>query len=196
MKTFLLSLISVCLLLPAFSQRRTILKLDVTEHKLDSVKSYHKLLIVTEGNMQSRMYVENLSAELGKALKSLQIECKYQFLGDRLKDNADTDAALEKAKAWAPDAILRFVPSTTTEKMGYTYAPVMNSLNNSMRFSSPSAELYLTNTFDVKLIDTEDDHVWSARLFTVIEAGRPTIFRRIGKMILAGLRKQHVLAQS
>lgn len=196
MKTFFLSLIGVFLLLPSFAQRRTVLKLDVNEDKLDTVKSYHKLLIVTEGNMQSRMYVENLSTELGKALKAQHIECKYEFLGDRLKDNVDTDAALAKAQAWGPDAVLRFVPSSTTEKMGYTYAPVGTSLNNRMGFSQPVAELYLSNAFDVTLFDTGDDHVWSAKLFTVIEAGRPTIYKRIGKMIITGLRKQNVLAKS
>jgi hypothetical protein len=194
MKTFFLSLITCCLLLPAFSQTRTKLKLNVVEYKLDSVKNYHKILIVTEGNMQSRMYVENLSAALGKALKEQHIECKYEFLGDRHK--TDVAVALEKAKAWKPDAVLRFVPSNATEHMGYRPVPAGTNVNNGVMYTDSAASLYLSNDFDITLNDAGNDHVWSAKLSTVIETGQPSIYKRIGKMILTGLRKQNVLSKS
>ncbi|MBW8686099.1 hypothetical protein [Chitinophaga rhizophila] len=195
MRALLLSLIAGLFLLPAYSQPRTKLRLNVNEDKLDSVKHYHKLLIVGEGNMQARMYVQSLSEQLSKALKKQEIECKYEYLGDSDKNNIA--AALEKAKSWSPDAILRFIPAQSSEQTKQHIIATENDPNNRMyRYVDRSNSLYLTNAFDIILNDQADPRVWSARLSTVIEAGQPTIYKRISKMIITGMIKQNIFPKS
>lgn len=107
MRAFLLSIITVLFVLPAFSQFRgkAGYNLESVEDKLDTAKHYQKILIVAEGNMQVRMYAQNLAQELTKYFKDQKIECKYEYLGDPAK--TDVNRALETAKTWNPDAIMR-----------------------------------------------------------------------------------------
>lgn len=178
MRALLLSLIAGLFLLPAHAQKK--IKLQPVDHKLDSVKHYHKILIVGEGGMQARMYMDNLSAELIKELKSQNIECKYEYLGDHHK--TDTDIALEKAKAWPHDAVLRFSPLATFESVRTT------TYNN----ASSLQQQFLVNDFDILLAENSET-VWSAQLHTIIEFGKITVYKRIRKVILDDMEKQNVL---
>jgi hypothetical protein len=202
MRALLLSLIAGLFLLPAFAQKK--IELHSVDHKLDSTKHYHKILIVAEGSMQARMYMDNLSAELIKELKSQNIECKYEYLGDHHKTN--TGIALEKAKAWPHDAILQFFPLATFERVrsteynnGSTQAGTNNmSAAGDIGRSSGSVinntvlQQYLVNDFDITLAENSET-IWSAKLHTVIEFGKITVYKRIRKVILTDMEKQNVL---
>lgn len=202
MRALLLSLIAGLFLLPAHAQKK--IKLQAVDHKLDSVKHYRKILIVGEGGMQARMYMDNLSAELIKELKSQNIECKYEYLGDHHK--TDTDIALEKAKAWPHDAVLRFSPLATFERVrtanynnNSTDVGVNNMSTTGMVGKTSGAVIgntmlqqYLVNDFDITLAENSET-VWAAQLHSVIEFGKITVYKRIRKVILDDMEKQNVL---
>jgi len=192
MRALLLSLMAGMFLLPAYAQKK--IKLESVEKKLDSVKHYHKILIVGEGGMQSRMYMDHLSPELIKELKAHNIECKYEYLGDPHKVN--TDYALKKAETWPHDAVLRFYPLAAAEDYQTHYissAPVMTS-NGTMAYtgSGSATQYYLVDDFEILLIEGPET-IWSARLSTSIEMGKNTVYKRIRKVILDDMAKQNVL---
>ncbi|SHM47258.1 hypothetical protein [Chitinophaga sp. CF418] len=180
MRALLLSLIAGLFLLPAYAQKKITLR--SFDKKLDSVKHYQKILIVGEGGMQARMYMDNLSVELIKELKSQNIECKYEYLGDHHK--VDTDLALKKAEAWPHDAVLRFSPLTAFERDAAR-------LNNFEPVTS-NIQQFLVNDFDITLNEGTET-IWSARLQTTIEFGKLTVYKRIRKVILDDMEKQNVL---
>lgn len=180
MRALLLSLLTGLFLLPAYAQKRIFLR--SYEKELDSVRHYQRLLIVGEGGMQARMYMDNLSAELIKEFKSRHIECKYEYLGDHHK--VDTDLILKKAEAWPHDAVLRFSPLTAFERDA-------TRLNNFEPYTS-NVQQFLVNDFDVTLNEGTRT-IWYARLETTIEFGKLTVYKRIRKVILDDLEKQNVL---
>ncbi|PSL35516.1 hypothetical protein [Chitinophaga ginsengisoli] len=190
MRALLLSLVAGLFLLPVHAQKKITLR--SVDKKLDSVKHYQKILIVGEGGMQARMYMDNLSAELIKALKSQNIECKYEYLGDQHK--VDTDITLKKAASWPHDAVLRFSPLTAFERsqVHVNNAPVMGSNGTSYVPVTSEMQQFLVNDFDITLNEGTET-IWSARLLTVIEFGKLTVYRRIRKVILDDMEKQNVL---
>ncbi len=203
MRALLLSLLMAGLfLLPASAQKK--IELHPIDNKLDSVKHYHKILIVGEGGMQARMYMDNLSAELIKELKTQHIECKYEYLGDHHK--VDTDVALEKAKTWSHDAILRFTPLATFERVRSTDVSPgstetgINNMGASRVVGKTSGSVvgntmlqqYLVNDFDIVLAENSEA-IWSAKLHTIIEFGKITVYKRIRQVILNNMEKQNVL---
>ncbi|SDF23548.1 hypothetical protein [Chitinophaga filiformis] len=192
MRALLLSLVAGMFLLPAYAQKK--IKLASVDKKLDSVKHYHKILIVGEGGMQSRMYMDHLSPELIKELKAHNIECKYEYLGDPHK--VDTDYALKKAEAWPHDAVLRFYPLAATENLSTHYintAPMMTHTGAMSYTGSGSLnEYYLVDDFEIFLTEGPET-IWSARLSTSIEMGKNTVYKRIRKVILDDMAKQNVL---
>ena len=190
MRALLLSLIIVLFVLPAFSQFRNKAGyvLESVEDKLDSAKHYQKILIVAEGNMQVRMYAQNLAQELTKFFKDQKIECKYEYLGDPAK--TDVNSALEKAKTWNADAIMRLKPTVSEGKQ--------ISLRNGYGNSSNTDNIYaqrniLINVFDITLNDAIE-LAWSAKLSAAYEGAEEGIYRRVAKGIMADLKKQHVIS--
>jgi len=195
MRALLLSLLAGLFLLPAYAQKRIIL--HSADHKLDSVKHYQKILIIGEGGLQARMYMDYLSAELIKELKNQQIECKYEYLGDQHKVN--TEEALKKALTWPHNAVLRFSPLSADQKEYIPFislAPVVSTFsgtNTGVRHPNGTySQQFLTNDFDITLNEGTDT-VWSARLYTSIEVGKNTVYKRIRKVILDDMEKQNVL---
>jgi len=185
MRALLLSLLGGLFLLPAHAQKT--IKLYPVEHKLDSARHYKRILIVGEGGMQSRMYLDNLSVEIIKELKKQQIECKYEYLGDRSKVN--TEVALQKAKTWEHDAILKFYPFFTDEQP--TNTDVANPIYWRMGDPSKVVQQYMVSDYEITL-NEPSGKVWSAKLHSVVEFGRP-VYKRIRKLILNDLEKQNVL---
>lgn len=199
MQRFLLCLFGVILAFPSFSQRKLIL--NAVDKKLDSARHYQRILIVGEGGMQSRMFLDFLSEELIKDLKDQDIVCKYEYLGDPHKTN--TEESLKKAVSWEHDAILRFYPLATFESVNVVQTqtpygpPVYNSRGASTTPParagySLSSQQYLVNDFDIVLNENKET-IWSAKLYSAIEFGRNTVYKRIRKMILSDMEKQNVL---
>ena len=79
MRALLLSLLAGTFLLPVHAQKRLI-RLQTSEINVDSIKHYHRILMVSEGGMQAQDYMNDLSVELIKELKELNIECRYYYL--------------------------------------------------------------------------------------------------------------------
>jgi hypothetical protein len=189
MRAFLLSIITILFVFPAFSQFRgkAGYKLEPIEDKLDTAKHYQKILIVAEGNMQVRMYAQNLAQELTKYFKDQKIECKYEYLGDPAK--TDVNSALETAKTWNADAIMRLKPSKSEEIMvKRAYANGMPEPNTRVGLRT-----ILINVFNITLTDAVE-LVWSAKLSASYEGAEEGIYRRVAKGILHDLKKQNVLA--
>lgn len=173
----LLSLAACLLFINAQAQLPSI-KLNPIEQRLDSAKHYHKILIVGEGNMQAHMFLDYLSAQLIKGFKKQDIECKYEYLGDKAK--VDTRAALEKAKAWPHDAVLQFHPIATT----YEYFSLYPNDNQTRR--------HLENDFDISLLENKNI-IWFSRLSVEMLFDKLTVFKRIRQLILADMVRQNVL---
>lgn len=188
MRTLLLLLIASLTLLTTQAQKKIVLR--PAKHKVDSVKHYQKILIVGEGGLQARMYMDNLTTELIKALKTRHIECKYEYLGDVNKVN--TDEALKKALAWPHDAVLRFFPVSTSEKARVRATSVAPMAGGGYIPSGMGIQQFLVNDFDITLNEGSET-VWSAQLFTSIEFGKITVYRRIRKVILDDMARQNVL---
>jgi len=187
MRAFLLSIITVLFVLPAFSQFRgkAGYNLEPVEDKLDTAKHYQKVLIVAEGNMQVRMYTQNLAQELAKYFKDQKIECKYEYLGDPAK--TDVNSALETAKTWNADAIMRLVPSKSEEIM------VKRVYNNNMPGPGAGLRTVLINVFNITLTDAIE-LVWSAKLSASYEGAEDSVYRRAAKGIMHDLKKQNVIS--
>ncbi|MCF6401872.1 hypothetical protein L3C95_03245 [Chitinophaga filiformis] len=193
MRALLLLLLAGLFLLPAYAQKK--ITLQPVENKLDSVKHYRKILIVGEGSMQSRMYMDHLSVELIKELKAHNIDCKYEYLGDPHK--LDTDEVLKKVAAWPHDAVLRFSPLSASMDQQTNYistAPQMG-YNGVMSYTGGGtvSQMYLVDEFDITLIEGPET-IWSARLSTSIEMAKFTVYKRIRKVIFDDMKKQNVLA--
>ncbi len=188
MKAFLLSIITILFVLPAFSQFRIKAgyKLEPVKDKLDTAKHYHKILIVAEGNMQVRMYAQNLAQELTKSFKNQKIECKYEYLGD--PEKTDVNSALEKAKAWNADAVMRLKPTESEEKVVTKIYPNGAPPNTRM-----GPRIVLVNVFNITLTDAVE-LVWSAKLSATYDATEDGIYRRVTKGIIHDLKKQNVLS--
>ncbi|ACU58230.1 type 1 periplasmic-binding domain-containing protein [Chitinophaga pinensis] len=189
MRAFLLAIIAVLFVLPTFSQIRhnAGYLLESVEDKLDSAKNYQKILIVAEGNMQVRMYSQNLAKELAKYFKDQKIECKYEFLGDPAR--TDVNVALEQAKAWKPDAIMRMKPTVSEEKAVRQPKGFTNADNTRNLFGQRNV---LVNVFDITLTDAVE-LVWSAKLSAAYEGADEGIYYRVARGIIVDLKKQNVV---
>jgi len=146
------------LLIPVSATAQKKILILETYRKNDSTKTYKQILITGEGNMQSKMYLQNISAELTEALKEKNIECHYEYLGDNHK--VDVEAAYEKAITGKYDVVLRAIPRSTDEALyqknsSYrdpvtgiaTYDPTPIHQNGALRLKT-----LLTNDFDFSLI--------------------------------------------
>ncbi|TWW02363.1 hypothetical protein [Chitinophaga pinensis] len=190
MRAFLLFTIAVLFVLPTFSQykKKAGYTLEPVEDKLETPKQYQKILIVAEGNMQVRMYSQNLAQELTQYFKDQKIECKYEFLGDPSK--TDVNVALEKAKSWKPDAIMRLKPTVSEEKAIQKRRGFSNGIPEADR--SLSQRSVLINVFNITLTDAIE-LVWSAKLSAAYEGADEGIYQRVAKGIMIDLKKQNVV---
>lgn len=185
MRYFLLSLLGMLSLYPVYAQKRIVLTAD--EKKLDSARHYQRILITGEGSMQSRMFLDFLSDELIKDLKKQNIECKYEYLGN--PNNTDIEESFKKAETWQHDAILRFSPLNAADKQVITKLSYGSSFNQG--YSQVSRQ-YLVSNFTIVLNDDKET-IWSARLYSAIEFGKNTVYKRIRKMIISDMEKKNVL---
>jgi hypothetical protein len=177
------------------SAQKKILILE-TYKKNDSTKSYKQIFVTGEGNMQSKMYLQNISSELTEALKEKNIECRYEFLGDNHK--VDVEEAYARAKAGQYDVILRAIPRSTDESLHTqtitSMDPNTGSINRyQQRPGEGKTKSILTNDFDFVLTEKSGAIVWQGRLKTDIDPTARNVYRKIASKLLDELEENKII---
>lgn len=191
MRVALLLLLASLAFFPAQAQMPEI-RLNPVEQPLDSVKHFKKILIVGEGNIQAHAFVDMLAEELIKGFEKKDIECKYQYLGDKSKVN--TVAALENAKRWEHDVVLHLNPISNTidSKREVGFAPINLRTNNILFPFETKTNQYVTNDFEL-LLEENNAHLWFSTLSIESKFGKKNFFKKLRMLILADMERQLVL---
>ncbi|SHN41881.1 hypothetical protein [Chitinophaga sp. CF418] len=193
MRILLLSLLAGMFLLPVYAQKKFI-RLQTSEINVDSIKHYHRILIVSEGGMQAYNYMNNLSVELIKGLKELNIECRYHYLGDPLRVN--TDDSLKQARSWEHDAVLRFLPLANNERTrqhDLSYFTTPAGSNRSVYRQRPIVTEYIMeNSFELSL-EENNKNIWTARLESLSHPDKLTMYEKVRAVILKEMRRFYLI---
>ncbi|MBW8686100.1 hypothetical protein [Chitinophaga rhizophila] len=187
-------LLLVCLFTTRVQAQLTEIQLNPIEQLQDSLKHYHRILIVGDGNYMNRTLVNNLGNELVKALQQKKIECQYQYLGDKSK--TDIKAALKQAERWEHDAVLQISP-ISSEVNGSTIGVSADAIVGTLLFPGTIPLLgnggaYVRDDLDISLRENTTD-VWFGRLTVQAKMGKKSIFKKIRKAIFADMERQNVL---
>lgn len=168
------------------------IKLSPVEHPLDSVKHFKKILIVGEGNIQAHAFVDMLAAELIKGFKTKNIECKYQFLGDKSKVN--TAAVLESSKSWEPDVVFHLNPvsNTMNNKREIGIVPIDLRRTNIAAPFGYENNRYVKNEFEL-LLEENNTSLWFSTLSLETKFGKKNFFKQLRMMIIQDMERQLVL---
>ncbi len=151
MKHFILYLIFILLNTPHFSKAQ---KFTFKETKTISVKKdFKKVLILSFGSIETRLFLENLSAKIIDRLKIENIEAEYQYLGNKTEQ---TDGEIKNRMHNLFDAFMVFSPLDTslfslkykTNNMG---VPVSGF--GTVGVTTASRSISYTQNFDIKLYE-------------------------------------------
>ncbi|SFF11046.1 hypothetical protein SAMN05518672_11716 [Chitinophaga sp. CF118] len=159
----------------------------------DVAKQYKSLLITGEGNMQARMYMDNVSSLLIEDLKKRNIECHYEYLGDDTK--TDTDEAFRKLNNSSYNAVLQMMPIELSEKKRLINQNGL-LLRTTSNFKTPVKWSTTRMTNDIDLIITEKSDsiiVWQANLKTIIKPTSKSIYREICDQVLTTMEQNKII---
>lgn len=156
-------------------------------------KAYKEILITGEGNMQAKMYLQNVSAELVEALKEMNIHCRYEYLGDRYK--VDTEDAYAHARSEQYDAVLRMVPRSTEESLVAINNAFADDATKRIAISRADLGLrsILRNDFDFVLREKSDSVIWEGRLKTDIDPTARNVYKKIASKMITELSHNKIV---
>jgi hypothetical protein len=166
--------------------------LIVQTYKINEAdKQYKKILIAGEGNIQGRMYLQNVTDELIKALAKKKINCDYKYLGDYRK--IDTDEAFSAVDKSQYDAVIRFKPRKLEEEL-YVYDKTGPNPYDDFNLLAPANGMTAVtiNDFDLSLTETNNT-IWEGRVKTSIVASKANAYRKISSMITKELTKNKII---
>lgn len=159
-------------------------------------KHYKKLLIVGEGNMQAKMYLQALSNELIKSFAKKNIDCHYEYLGDYYKTN--TEDSFEKVDKNQYDAVLRMMPRVLKEKIYVTpvyQSPPAGQHSNVRPIYSGTVKKMRRHVDDFDLTLSESDStIWKANLRAFIDPTSKKIYRDLRVKIMSVLEENKIVA--
>lgn len=193
MRVLLLSLFAWMFLLPVHAQKKFI-RLQTSDINVENIKHYRRMLIVSEGGTQAYDYMNDLSTELIAELKKLNIECKYQYLGDPLKVN--TGVSLARAKSWEHDAVLRFIPLANNERtrqhdLSYSTTPA-GAPAPVYRQGPIVTEYIMENAFELSL-EENNKNIWTARLESMSHPDKFKMYRKIRAKIMKEMKRFYLI---
>jgi len=149
-------------------------------------KQYRQLLIVAEGSMLNRSYIESVLWFVKPGLEKANLSCHYEFLGNPQKD--DTQENLRRVIAANPaDAMLHISPMGSAE---YTKTGSSTGPDGTMY---PSSVAMWRSQYLLELTEQQDQLVWEGRLTTNVQEYPRSIFPFISKKILAALKENLLL---
>jgi hypothetical protein len=151
-------------------------------------KQYKNLLIVAEGSLLSRSYIENIVWAMKPGLEKAKLTYHYEFLGN--PERVSIENNLKKAMAANPsDALLHIRPMAA---VGYTRSTTA-STPDGMPYTSPTSMLRAAYSFE--LTEVQDKLIWGGRLTTNIPEYPRSIYPVISKKIIAELKENKLLPE-
>lgn len=157
--------------------------------KLTQATPIKKILIVGSGGINSHFFLDNISEELKRKFKDVNVETGYEFLGYK-KDFTNQLNKLVSTREF--DAVLQFTPLNDFEKHpivlhghgGILPNPNYNIRTTSMRFKQD---------FMVTLFKTNNSThpIWKASLNTNLDSRQNIFYTRIAIDILKHLQETY-----
>ena len=156
------------------------------------VKQYKTLLITGEGNMQAKMYFQNVNDKLVTALAKKNIQAHYEYLGDYNKIN--TENALKRLNSSQYDAVIRMMPKELAEKR-YMINQNGALLRGNKMFKSPKkwSATRLVNDIDIAIIENPENIIWQANLRTFIKPTSRTIYYEIRDKLITTMAENNII---
>ncbi|WP_217605542.1 hypothetical protein [Chitinophaga sp. GbtcB8] len=152
-------------------------------------KKYKNLLIVAEGSLLSRTYIENIVWAMKPGLEKAKLSYHYEFLGN--PERVSIENNLKRVMDANPsDALLHIRPMAA---IGYTRSTTTSSTPNSMPYASSTSLLRAAYSFE--LTEVQDKLVWGGRLTTNIPEYPRSIYPVISKKIIAELKENKLLPE-
>ena len=183
MKHFILYLFFILLIIPQLSNAQ---KFTFKEIKHNTVKKdFKKVLILGFGAIETRLFLENLSAKIIDRLKTENIEAEYQYLG---KKTERTDEEIKNRLHNQFDAFIVFSPlDTSLFSLKYrtispaVFVPGVGTVNA----TNASRTISYTQNFDIQLYEPGNGLVatWEAALKIDCDFSKQQIYSTIVKTI-------------
>jgi len=193
MKKFLSLLI---LMLFAFFYSAKSQNYTFTEIKIDSIKrEFKKILIVSFGSVEVRLFCENLSEQLIKTLMSDSIKAEFKYLG---KDAVEGNKKFKAFVIQNYDAIVTLIPKDSSLFRIDNTTRARQSSNNvtgPLQLTTRSRDVTYSQTFVIHLLEPADQKnmLWSASLSVAFDPGKMKIYKDIAKIILSSFRKSKLI---
>lgn len=151
-------------------------------------KQYKNLLIVAEGSLLSRTYIENIVWAMKPGLEKANLSYHYEFLGN--PERVSIENNLKRAMDANPsDALLHIRPMAA---IGYTRS-TNGAIPDGMPYASSTSLQRAAYSFE--LTEVQDKLVWGGRLTTNIPEYPRSIYPVISKKILAELKENKLLPE-
>ncbi|HEY8919770.1 MAG TPA: hypothetical protein VIM87_25195 [Chitinophaga sp.] len=151
-------------------------------------KQYKNLLIVAEGSLLSRTYIENIVWAMKPGLEKANLSYHYEFLGN--PERVSIENNLKRAMDANPsDALLHIRPMAA---IGYTRS-TNGAIPDGMPYASSTSLQRAAYSFE--LTEVQDKLIWGGRLTTNIPEYPRSIYPVISKKILAELKENKLLPE-
>ena len=205
MRKFALYLILLVLLLPFRSVGQDYI-FKVTKN--DTVqKDFKRVLIVGIGLIETRMFLDNLSTKVIKALMADKIEAEYYHLG---KSVSEANIGIKQLLNQYFNAVLVFSPIDSLHNYELSFGPsydfydppypaLPNQFNNNKLGvvipRPPIRSIKYEDNFNIQLYDIQNQKtlIWSATLKVDFNLVKASIYKEVSELIISSLKTNKVL---
>jgi hypothetical protein len=183
---FIVIITIVCLISSCVGSRSANNSYEFEEvSKLTQTTRVNKILIVGSGGIGTHFFMDNISEELTRKFKDVNVETGYEFLGYK----KDFTSQLNKLiSAGGFDAVLQFKPLNDAEKNPIVIDK-LESLSPAYRIQKMSVRFTQDFTITLFAKNTSAHSLWEASLNTNFDSRQNKFYTRMANDILIHLQE-------
>jgi hypothetical protein len=167
----------------------------LTERKVNALqKDYKKILIIGDGPIEARIFLDELSDELIRHLSFDHIKAQYLFKGN---DTLRAGVPINAFQAGDFDAIIFFFPKDSLHYFDIHYSQRYNFLSgfvDAPHYRTYKQSVTFEETFGIQLFESDQRNIsiWEATLKVDCDFGKKNRISVISNMIMSNLKKNKI----
>jgi hypothetical protein len=168
----------------------------ITEIKKNTeIKKFNKILLIGEGNMASRFFLENLSEKIMEKLKKLNIECDYKFIEPTKAKIEIRNYMDKKYKGYIyfnPQEYSKAVMIANSDDFNIVIPPLTTHSNASIRLGN----MIFKERYEIFFFENSasDDSIWNAELEVNFDFSEERIYKKITRKLILALKNNYLIS--
>jgi hypothetical protein len=168
----------------------------ITEIKKNTeIKKFNKILLIGEGNMASRFFLENLSEKIMEKLIKLNIECDYKFIEPTKAKIEIRNYMDKKYKGYIyfnPQEYSKAVMIANSDDFNIVIPPLTTRSNASIRLGN----MIFKERYEIFFFENSesDDSIWNAELEVNFDFSEERIYKKITRKLILALKNNYLIS--